>query len=79
MPLPVLSLARAAVVAGQEGAANAYPGPGPWDARAWAGAVLYVLLFLAALGGILALLKNPAAEDAVGEEKAGSPPPGDPR
>ena len=64
MPLPTLSLIRAMVVAGQGGLADPPPGPGPWDARAWAGAALYVLLFLAALAGILALLKDPRTDPA---------------
>ena len=61
MPLPALSLIRAMAVAGQGGLADPPPGPGPWDGRAWAGAALYVLLFLAALAGILVLVRDPAA------------------
>ena len=42
-----------------------YPDPGPWDARAWTGAALYVLLFLAALAGILRLVRgSPPEEEA---------------
>jgi hypothetical protein len=39
-------------------AAEAFPGPGPWDARAWAGAALYAALFLAALWGAWRLARG---------------------
>ncbi|MCK6479888.1 MAG: hypothetical protein L6R43_06990 [Planctomycetes bacterium] len=54
MPLPLLRSAVAA--AGDPG--GPWPGPAPWDGRAWAGALLYSLLFLAALAGIAALLRG---------------------
>lgn len=57
-PLPGAALAAAAA----EEAAR-YPGPGPWDARAWAGAALYLALFAAALWGVWALCRGaPGAE-----------------
>jgi hypothetical protein len=39
-------------------AAEAFPGPGPWDATAWTGAALYLLLFLAALAGAWRLARG---------------------
>lgn len=39
-----------------------YPGPGPWDARAWIGAAIYVLIFVAALRGIWLLCRGGPGE-----------------
>jgi len=41
---------------------GAFPAPGPWGAREWAGAALYAILFLAGLWGAWRLA-------------AGAPPP----
>jgi len=38
--------------------ASPYPGPGPWDGRAWFGAALYLAIFAAALWGIWALVRS---------------------
>jgi hypothetical protein len=63
---PALLLAAAAAVpsAAEGGATSAYPGPGPWGAREWAGAAIYGLLFLAALWGAWRLATGaPAAPE----------------
>ena len=68
-PVTLPALAGGIAIAGgiaAGGVAKEYPDPGPWDGRAWAGAAIYCLLFLAALAGILVLLR-------------GAPPEGDPR
>ena len=52
----------AALAAG--GADALYPGPGPWDARAWTGAGLYVLLFAVALWGVWRLCREAPGEEA---------------
>ena len=45
-------------------AQGAFPGPGPWGAREWSGAALYVLLFLAGLWGAWRLAAGaPAPEE----------------
>lgn len=61
MPRALASLAPAAAAALAAGgaAADPCPAPGPWNARAWVGAALYVVIFLAALAGIAALLRGP--------------------
>ncbi len=56
--LPSLVAAAAPLLAAGGEAADPCPGPGPWDARAWVGAALYLVLFLAALAGIAALLRG---------------------
>jgi len=62
LPAPPL-LAAAAVLAAGGGDPVPCPGPGPWQAREWAGAALYGLLFLAALAGLDALLRGLPAEE----------------
>jgi hypothetical protein len=39
-------------------ASTPFPGPGPWDLRAWCGAALYVALFAVALRGVWALVRS---------------------
>ena len=62
MPLPSFPPAAATLAAG--GADGRFPGPGPWGAREWAGAALYLLLFLAALRGAWALARAAPPEGA---------------
>ena len=45
-----------------------FPGPGPWGARAWLGAALYVAVFLAALWGTWLLVRSDGASGENGEE-----------
>ena len=54
-----LATPAAAALAAGGAAADPCPAPGPWNARAWVGAALYVVLFLAALAGVAALLRGP--------------------
>ena len=56
--MPAGALATAAAAAAAAGDPSTFPGPGPWDARAWLGAALYVALFLAALAGTWVLVRG---------------------
>ena len=47
-------------------ASTPFPGPGPWDLRAWCGAALYVALFAAALWGVWALVRGDRSVGAEG-------------
>ncbi|MHC4924664.1 MAG: hypothetical protein ACYTG4_11410 [Planctomycetota bacterium] len=52
-------------------AGGGLPGPSPWGGRAWLGAGLYVVVFLAALYGIWRLVRDlPAATGDAGEEES---------
>ncbi len=51
------------VLAFQSGVPGELPGPGPWGARQWAGALLYGVLFLAALHAIRLLARDAPADD----------------
>ena len=52
------AFARAAGVGGPVVLAAGLPGPGPWDARAWIGAAVYLAAFAAALVGIWVLVRG---------------------
>lgn len=60
MPPPLH--ARLATAAAGDAAAGGLPGPAPWDGTAWAGALLYALLFGAALAGIWLLIRPRSGE-----------------
>jgi len=75
-PLPALA-ATVLIPAAQ----GAFPGPGPWGAREWSGAALYLLLFLAGLWGAWRLAAGVPGElpDSRGEFGPGAPAPEEPR